>query len=148
MRKKLKGISTYVATVILVVLAVGVGVSLFLYFSGYLTGITGTVEEQQQEIFECAKVRLDIDYYSIASDNLTVRIVNIGGIGLKGNFSIRVEHDGGTAFYVVEGTLPVGGVLERNVTGLSNRLVTKVIVTPLDKCQIPFSKVKEVRVIG
>lgn len=143
---KEKIISTYVATVILVVLTVGIGVSLFLYFSGYLSGIVGTTEKQQQEIFECAGARLDVDYYPIGGTNLTVRVVNVGNVDLSGNFSIRVELKDEVRIVTTNQNLPSGSFFEFNVTNLSQKTVTKVTVTPLAKCQIPFSKIQEVTV--
>lgn len=146
MKKGFVAISTYVAAIILVVLAVGIGVSLFLYFSGYLTGMTGATEQQQQQIFECIGARLDIDYYN-SDGKLTVRIVNTGSVNLGRTFSIRIEVEGEQPRYEkleLTKDLSPGEYNETSITNLSGKTITKVTVTPLERCQIPYTRIKEV----
>lgn len=144
MGERFVAISTYVAAIILVVLSVGIGVSLFLYFSGYLTGMTSTTEQQQQQIFECIGARLDVDYYY--NDGIfIVRIVNTGNVNLGKVFNIKIEIKDEQPRYerleLVADLLP-GMYNETSIINLSGKTITKVIVTPLEKCQIPFTKIK------
>ncbi|MEM0243273.1 MAG: DUF2341 domain-containing protein [Candidatus Aenigmatarchaeota archaeon] len=74
-----KLISTYVATVILVVLTIGIGVTLYLYFSGYVSYLETKTEETSpiKSIIECSKARIDF-YYRVKGiqKNYTMPISN------------------------------------------------------------------------
>ncbi|MBU5682186.1 MAG: hypothetical protein KQA34_00475 [Candidatus Aenigmarchaeota archaeon] len=146
-----KVISAYVATIIILLLTVGIGLGLYLYFSGYLGGLTGTVETTQQQITECLGAKLDVDYY-IDGNELRVIAVNTGKIELKGNFSIRVEDDRGIVRYFINETssLLPGQFLEHTIDITQyfsgSESIVKVTVQPLGNCQIPFSKVKEIKI--
>ncbi|MEM7818063.1 MAG: hypothetical protein QXP52_01070, partial [Candidatus Aenigmatarchaeota archaeon] len=58
-----KLISVYVATVILVALTIGIGVTLYLYFSGYVSYLETKTEETSpiKSIIECSKARIDFN---------------------------------------------------------------------------------------
>ncbi|MEM5831691.1 MAG: hypothetical protein QXT38_00005, partial [Candidatus Aenigmatarchaeota archaeon] len=58
-----KLISAYVATVILVALTIGIGVTLYLYFSGYVSYLETKTEETSpiKSIIECSKARIDFN---------------------------------------------------------------------------------------
>jgi len=146
---KIKQISTFIATVILILLTVAIGVTLYLYFSGYLTGIAGLTEQQQATFLECQGLMLDVDYKSGGQGNLTLYIINLGNKSIDGNFVVRVEYsDKSTVVQSINlgESLGPGSVTSYNVTGLSSGTVTKVTITPVGKCQIPFSRIKEVTI--
>ncbi|MEM0243336.1 MAG: DUF2341 domain-containing protein [Candidatus Aenigmatarchaeota archaeon] len=67
-----KLISAYVATVILVALTIGIGVTLYLYFSGYVSYLETKTEETSpiKSIIECSKARIDFN----ANKNFKYRI--------------------------------------------------------------------------
>ncbi|MEM5843122.1 MAG: hypothetical protein QXL97_00190 [Candidatus Aenigmatarchaeota archaeon] len=122
------------------------GVTLYLYFSGYLGGLTGSAEREQEKIFECSGARLDVDYYKISDNGLNVTFINIGSVDLGGNFSIKVEFTNGMAVsdkQTWSKSLAPGEMAWKNISGISGT-VKRVIVQPLDKCQIPFQRVKEI----
>ncbi|MEM5830534.1 MAG: DUF2341 domain-containing protein, partial [Candidatus Aenigmatarchaeota archaeon] len=59
MSKKL--ISTFIATIILVALTVGIGVMIYFYFSGYLSQTQSQIEELPiKSMIECSKANVDI----------------------------------------------------------------------------------------
>ncbi|MEM5831070.1 MAG: hypothetical protein QXO40_02615 [Candidatus Aenigmatarchaeota archaeon] len=146
-----KVISAYVATIIILLLTVGIGLSVYLYFSGYLGGLTGTVETTQQQIAECLGAKMDVDYY-IEDDKLKIIAVNTGKVELKGKFSIKAEDNNGTIKLFTNETLSLfpGEFLEHtiNITQYfsGSESIIKVTVQPLGNCQIPFSKVKEIKI--
>jgi len=145
----MKQISTFIATVILILLTVAIGVTLYLYFSGYLTGIAGLTEQQQTTFLECQGLLLDVDYKSGGANNLTLYIINLGNTTIDGKFVVRVEYsDKSTEVKSIDlgGSLGPGNVISYNVTGLTSGTVTKVTITPVGKCQIPFSRIKEVTI--
>jgi len=145
----MKQISTFIATVILILLTVAIGVTLYLYFSGYLTGIAGLTEQQQAAFLECRGLMLDLDYKSGTSSTLTLYIVNLGNTTIDGKFVVRVEYsDKNTVVQSIDlgGNLGPGNVTSYNVSGLASGTVTKVTITPIGKCQIPFSRIKEVTI--
>jgi len=152
-----KVISAYVATIIILLLTVGIGPGVYLYFfylyfSGYLGGLTGTVETTQQQITECLGAKMDVDYY-IEDNKLKIIAVNTGKVELKGSFSIRVEDNKGTIklFTNTTSSLLPGEFLEHTIDNINqyfsgNESIVKVTVQPLGNCQIPFSKVKEIKI--
>ncbi|MEM5830259.1 MAG: hypothetical protein QXL82_01990 [Candidatus Aenigmatarchaeota archaeon] len=59
MSKKL--ISTFIATIILVALTVGIGVMIYFYFSGYLSQTQSQIEELPiKSMIECSQANVDI----------------------------------------------------------------------------------------
>lgn len=90
-----------------------------------------------------------MDYKSGGQGNLTLYIINLGNKSIDGNFVVRVEYsDKSTVVQSINlgGSLGPGSVTSYNVTGLASGTVTKVTITPVGKCQIPFSRIKEVTI--
>ena len=144
---KMKQISPFIATVILMLLTAAVGVTLYLYLSGYLTGMTGLTEQQQSVLAQCQNTRLDIDYSKGNLGNLTLYIANYGVVTYDGNFTVRIEYKDGSSevrLIYVGGRVPPGNVTVFNIGVGTGKTVTKVTVTPVEKCQIPYSETKEV----
>ncbi|MEM5820645.1 MAG: DUF2341 domain-containing protein [Candidatus Aenigmatarchaeota archaeon] len=54
-------ISAYIATIIILVITIGIGAVLYLYFSGYISQLTSETEEATtiKSIIECSKARID-----------------------------------------------------------------------------------------
>mgnify|MGYP001772538304 CR=1 FL=1 len=143
----MKQISTFIAAVILVLLTVAIGVTLYLYFSGYLTGMRELTEQQKSVLVQCQNARLDIDYSRGYLGNLTLYIANYGDVTYDGNFTVRIEYKDGSSelrMIYVGGKVPPGNVTVFNIGVGTGKTVTKVTVTPVEKCQIPYSETKEV----
>ncbi|MEM5828619.1 MAG: DUF2341 domain-containing protein, partial [Candidatus Aenigmatarchaeota archaeon] len=61
-------ISTFIATIILVTLSVGIGVMIYFYFSGYLSKTQSQIEELPiKSMLECSKANIDIFGKAIAT---------------------------------------------------------------------------------
>jgi len=144
---KMKQISPFIATVILMLLTAAVGVTLYLYLSGYLTGMTGLTEQQQSVLVQCQNTRLDIDYSKGYLGNLTLYITNYGVVTYDGNFTVGIVYKDGSSQVIaiyVGGKVPPGNVTVYNIGVGTGKTVTKVTVTPVEKCQTPYSAMKEV----
>ena len=70
---KRKGISTFIATLLLMVLAVSAGVVIYAYTMGYLGGFGGTE----------SLGAMSVDTYSGSETNITAYVRNIGGSTLN-----------------------------------------------------------------
>jgi len=145
---KMKQISPFIATAMLILLTAAVGVTLYLYLSGYLSSLRGLTEERGSVLVQCQNARLDIDYFRNQPGILTLYIANYGTVTYGGNFTVEIEYKDGSgevrAIYV-GGRVPPGNVTAFNMNlGNIGRTVIRVTVTPVDICQIPYSVAKEV----
>ncbi|MEM7818272.1 MAG: hypothetical protein QXP52_02190 [Candidatus Aenigmatarchaeota archaeon] len=134
---EIRAISAYIATIILVVVTIGMGVAIYLYLSGYLGGLTGGTEIEQEKLFECIGARLDVDYYKNNTE-LNVIFTNIGSVDLGKNFLIKAEFTEGSVIHentTLEQSLSPGETaqVKIDISGISSA-VKRVTVLPLDKC--------------
>ncbi|MEM0324682.1 MAG: DUF2341 domain-containing protein [Candidatus Aenigmatarchaeota archaeon] len=73
-------ISAYIATIIILIITIGIGAVLYLYFSGYISQLTSETEEATtiKSIIECSQARIDGYAYRITLKDFNYRIpINI-----------------------------------------------------------------------
>ncbi|MEM5830436.1 MAG: hypothetical protein QXL82_02925 [Candidatus Aenigmatarchaeota archaeon] len=92
----MKAISTFIATIILVLLAVGIGVMIYMWAGGYFKFTTQETGSQIQTFTECQKSSIRIDPSEIRYDfskvpaTIDVIVRNIGSTSLH-NFTFTIE---------------------------------------------------------
>ncbi|MEM5824432.1 MAG: DUF2341 domain-containing protein, partial [Candidatus Aenigmatarchaeota archaeon] len=69
-------ISAYIATIIILVITIGIGAVLYLYFSEYISELTSETEETTtiKSIIECSQIKIDSDAYRITLKDFNYRI--------------------------------------------------------------------------
>ncbi|MEM0481238.1 MAG: DUF2341 domain-containing protein, partial [Candidatus Aenigmatarchaeota archaeon] len=75
-------ISTFVATIIIVLITVGIGILIYSWASGYLRGNIETAIGTQELIVECTQVNLDVDYYKNFKYRIPITIKENSGKNL------------------------------------------------------------------
>jgi hypothetical protein len=110
-----KGISTFIATLLLMVLAVSSGVVIYAYTMGYLGGFGGTEQLGGMSVDEASA-------YDATTDNITAYIRNIGKTTLKldptGDAQVYVDGEQATDWTMANGTDPIPNLDEGMVFGI------------------------------
>ncbi|MEM0324627.1 MAG: hypothetical protein QXW35_01875, partial [Candidatus Aenigmatarchaeota archaeon] len=87
-------ISAYIATIIILVITIGIGAVLYLYFSGYISELTSETEETTiKSIIECSKAR--IDSYAYITTTTTLKDFKYGDFNYRIPITIT-ERSGNT----------------------------------------------------
>ncbi|MEM0481028.1 MAG: DUF2341 domain-containing protein [Candidatus Aenigmatarchaeota archaeon] len=76
-------ISTFVATIIIVLITVGIGILIYSWASGYLRGTIESATGTQELIVECTQVNLDVDYYKNFKYRIPITIQENSGNDLN-----------------------------------------------------------------
>lgn len=146
----MKGISTFVAVLITVLITVAVGLLIYGWATGYLRGTTQTAGETQEEIIKCAKANLDIDFSKNGSGKINLIVINIGSVDLGYNFSVKAEYtDGSLDVKTVNFTQSVapGQMRTTTVDLTTGKEIKRVSLIPLDTCTfLVFSKDKTISI--
>jgi hypothetical protein len=142
MLSKRKGISTFIATLLLMVLAVSAGVVIYAYTMGYLGGFGGTEQLGAMSIDEASAV-------SDTPGNITCYVRNIGKTTIKlantSDAQVYIDGEqatswvahGGGSLDIEEGA--VQGVLITPASDLEAGKTYEVKIIASDNTQVSFS---------
>jgi uncharacterized protein (DUF2147 family) len=146
--KNRKGISTFIATLLLMVLAVSAGVVIYAYTMGYLGGFGGTEQLGAMSIDEYSASDGD----TTGDDNITAYIRNIGKStivvdrvyvddDLAGDtYDVTVEEgDVGTIVIICQTSAGTNGTDGGNVINLESGKTYEVKIIAEDNTQVSFS---------
>ncbi|MEM4773003.1 MAG: DUF2341 domain-containing protein [Nanoarchaeales archaeon] len=98
-----KLISAYIATIIILVITIGIGAILYFYFSGYISELTSETEETTiKSIVECSKARIDSYAYKEFKYRIPITIKENSGNNLT-DYQILVTLD--TASLISQGKM-------------------------------------------
>jgi flagellin-like protein len=139
----MKGISPFVAAILLIALTVAVGGLLAVWFSTVTSSQTQTVSASAGQLAKCASSSLTINEVRYSSDG-TSSLVNVttssaGSQSLK-NITISISGGGATSnsirYYNASGEeLPPGGVISASIDTTGGALVPPEIVSVSGICQ-------------
>jgi len=74
---KRKGVSPVIATLLLIVVAVAAAVLTYIWVTGYMGRVTGTVEQTSMEQLQ---ERIKINAVNVSDDTVTIYVTNIGEV--------------------------------------------------------------------
>jgi len=142
-RKNQKGISPFVAAILLIALTVAVGGLLAVWFSTLTSSQTQTVSSSSEQLAKCASSSLTINevrYDSSGASKLVNVTLSSGGSQYLKNITISVTGGGGTSnsikYYNASGDdLPPGGVFAASVNTTGGALIPPEIVSVSGICQ-------------
>jgi len=139
----MKGISPFVAAILLIALTVAVGGLLAVWFSTLTSSQTQTVSASSEQLAKCASSSLTINevrYSSTGASSLVNVTTSAGGSQYMKNITISISGGGATSnsikYYNATGNdLPPGGVFAASVNTSGGALVPPEIVSVSGICQ-------------
>lgn len=129
-----KGISPLIAVVVLVAFVIGIAALLSGFFTGFIKGRTGEIEEKGGKAVKCTFVDFNIDPKSVAQDGSSLLLHLETKPGLK-DWTFTVSDNLGTHSRVISNFVPPGGDGHFNLTkaGLpAGPQVYKITASPVE----------------
>jgi len=112
MTSKRRGVSPVIATLLLIVIAVAAAVLTYIWVTGYMGKVTGTVEQTStQQLQE----KIKINAISVSSTSVTLSVANIGDTDVTIS-AAYVLTQGGTSVCSSTSSVPIGKGTTQSVT--------------------------------
>ncbi len=142
-----RGISTLIATVLIIGIGVLIATALFVWAMGFSADIQEGATEKNKETMDCAKTKLNLRYGCLESDNIKLMLENQGQIALEG-LNIRVIGNSGGYREVLQQKLEIAGLTQLNVERQDVGKLKVIEILPVLKNDVTCSKGEQIEAIG